>query len=122
MLNNDYLIKYINFTSSIQTVTVGFGIAPNQLLRSSRTVTAGQELHPAPKDILFDKLSLMFILQYGICGWLSRKYVVIFGERAFSPRVCGKLMRKFLGLACSRAAVSHGSFPFRAAFPAIQFA
>jgi len=28
MLNNDYLIKYINFTSSIQTVTVGTGIPP----------------------------------------------------------------------------------------------
>ena len=32
MLNNDYLIKYINFTSSIQTVTVGPGVSPSQRL------------------------------------------------------------------------------------------
>ena len=50
MLNNDYLIKYINFTSSIQTVTVGFGVSPNQSsIEESRTVTAGRDLRPAPK-------------------------------------------------------------------------
>ena len=37
-------------TSLIRTVTVGFGISPNQFpLRKSRTVTAGKEFHLALK-------------------------------------------------------------------------
>lgn len=35
-------------SSLIQTVTVGFGITPNQPV-GSQTFTAGQELHLAPK-------------------------------------------------------------------------
>ena len=51
MLNNDYLIKYINFTSSIQTVTVGFGISPNHALRLVGYTTGG-ELRPALKILI----------------------------------------------------------------------
>ena len=56
MLNNDYLIKYINFTSSIQTVTVGFGISPNQPQAQDLRVvgcTTGGDFHPALK-IMFN--------------------------------------------------------------------
>ena len=51
MLNNDYLIKYINFTSSIQTVTVGPGVSPSQRIPKYPVAdfTASGELHPALK-------------------------------------------------------------------------
>jgi len=41
------------FSSTIRTLTVGFGISPNQSHHrcESRAVTAGRELHPAPKKI-----------------------------------------------------------------------
>ena len=42
------------FSSSIQTLTVGFGIPPNQsFLQESRTITAGRELRPALKKIWY---------------------------------------------------------------------
>ncbi|GAK61476.1 hypothetical protein U27_01377 [Candidatus Vecturithrix granuli] len=44
----------------LQTLTVGSGISPNQLHCSSRTLTAGRELHPAPKDFWFT-LSNIFV-------------------------------------------------------------
>ena len=56
-------IKYVNgyttpnstrISSLIRTITVGYGIAPYQpplhSKSGSRTVTAGRELHPAPKN------------------------------------------------------------------------
>ena len=45
--------------SPIQTITVGFGISPNQPRWGSRALTAGGELHPALKvtfNIKFKKI------------------------------------------------------------------
>ena len=38
-------------SSLIQTLTVGFGIAPNQPQKWVADYTAGRELHPAPKNL-----------------------------------------------------------------------
>lgn len=43
-------------SSTIQTITVGDGIAPSQPETGSRTVTADREFHPAPKNRLFKLL------------------------------------------------------------------
>ena len=56
MLNNDYLIKYINFTSSIQTVTVGPGVSPSQRLcirAGGRGLYRQWGISPRPEDISF---------------------------------------------------------------------
>lgn len=57
----------IKVSSLIRTVTVGYGIAPYQLLLAD--YTAGQELHLAPKTVIFsvDYLLLKFI------RWISRE-------------------------------------------------
>ena len=39
------------FSSLIQTVTVGFGISPNQPHKRVADYTAGRDLHPAPKNL-----------------------------------------------------------------------
>jgi len=47
--------KTYHHASLIQTLTVGFGISPNQFWSidlNSRTITAGREFHPAPKLLL----------------------------------------------------------------------
>ena len=44
--------------------TVGFGIAPNQpVFTGSQALTAGGELHPAPKNINF-KYILYYIIRF----------------------------------------------------------
>ena len=48
------MLMHALFSSSIQTLTVGFGIPPNQsFLQESRTITAGRELRPALKKIQY---------------------------------------------------------------------
>jgi len=47
-------------SSLIQTLTVGFGISPNQsFLQESRTITAGRELRPAPKKLFEPKVIII---------------------------------------------------------------
>jgi hypothetical protein len=41
----------VNCSSIIQTLTVGFGISPNQSQMGVADYTAGRELRPAPKKI-----------------------------------------------------------------------
>ncbi len=52
-LKKEHTKKYVpeRSSSSIQTVTVGFGISPNHARMALADYTAGRELHPALKNI-----------------------------------------------------------------------
>ena len=61
--------------------TVGFGIAPNQppkMLSGSRTITAGWELHPTPKNYIIAVICNVFGNSILISPIIVNRYLIFF--------------------------------------------
>lgn len=62
----------LHVSSLIQTLTVGFGISPNQPPQRVADYTAGGELHPAPKNFLM--FHYFFILR--LCALIVNRILI----------------------------------------------